>query len=318
MALKKVVLAGFSGHSPRWFRFHGSMIDIVAVSGAVSQGVQKWMDDFHWNGRRYDDPAAMICAEPADLAFIWTRGPEQHVPLGLLALERGMHVMLEKPLSEDADEAKRFVDAVAKSGRRAMVMQDIRWQNTAIELKQAWDGRTVGEPHSLDVTLIGSFTAFTYEGIHIVDLTRYLAERDAQWVYAAGASPAHKPLTRDNVISLHIGYAGGLVARAVLDWSSLGHHHWIEVRVHGERGVMKAVWGQPLQVQLAGQEPARRPLLDEENNSMKRLLRHFLDRIEDDGELINSVADQLKTLDIIFAGWESMRRNEVVRLPFKV
>lgn len=318
MNRKRAVLAGFRGHSPRWFEFHSDAIDIVAVAGPVGDRVKKRMEEAGYDGKHYDDPYQMIGKEDAEVAFIWTPKTEDHVPLGKKALERGMHVMLEKPLSEDAEEAKRFVEAAEEAGRTAMIMQDVRWQNAAMEVKEALEEGVVGELYWLEVSLRGLFNAFVYEGIHVTDLARYWYGKEAEWVLAAGASPAHKPITHDNIIALNVGFAGGGVARVVMDWSSLGHQHWIRARLQGDRAVMGVTWGEPIQVQ-EGREGGRTiPKWTVECNDMKKLLAHFIDCI-DKGEVpTNSARDHLKTLDIIYAGWESVRRGEVVRLPYKL
>jgi predicted dehydrogenase len=162
------------------------------------------------------------------------------------------------------------------------------------------------------------FNAFIYEGIHLVDLARYWYGKEAEWVAAAGASPAHKPLTHDNIIALTVGFARGGVARVVMDWSSLGHQHWIRARLQGDKAVMKVTWGEPIELQEHKKDAVTLPKWSETCNDMKKLLAHFIECAGSGKTPINNTADQLKTLDIIYAAWESARSHEVVRLPFKI
>lgn len=318
MARKRAVLVGWRGHSPRWFEFHGRLMDIVAIAGEGADRVRGRIEKHAWNGKIYDDPAEMIATESADFALLWPGRTEDHVPLGLKALDRGMHVMLEKPLSEDPAEALAFVEAAERADRRAMIMQNIRWQNPAREIREVLDQGRLGQLYWLEVGMRGLHHGFIYEGIHIVDLARYWFDRPPRWVLGAGASPAHRQFPDDNLIALTIGFEGGGVARALTDWSSVGHHHWIEARLQGDRGVLVCdVWAKPTRFQAFGEEAVELPKWPVEYDDMEGLLKHFLDCIDAGRTPINSVRDQLVTLDIIFAARESMRRQQVVQLPFR-
>jgi len=314
--MKRAVLAGFRGHSPKWFRLHGTLIEIVAVSGAWNPRAEEEAGAAGCAPARYEDHYEMIAREDADIALVWTRDPAEHCPVGRAALVRGMDVMLEKPLSNDAREAEAFAAEVARSGRIAMVMQDVRWQNSAAAIKDAIVAGKCGTPYAIDVSLRGRFDGFVYEGIHLVDLTRYWYEREASWVMAAGVTPAHDPRDVDNVVSLTIGYDGGAVAHVTMDWSAQGHQHWIRARVEGDEAAMKIAWGQPVEIQRGSDPVERCPLSKTEDNSMKKLMTHFLSSVDERSEPINRVADHLKTLDIVCAGWESVKTGQPVALPY--
>jgi len=137
-------------------------------------------------------------------------------------------------------------------------------------------------------------------------------------VMAVGASPSHQPLEHDNVISLTVGFAGGGVAKVTMDWSSLGHHHWIKARLQGDKAAMRVTWGEPIEVQAPGEPVEQIPKWTCECNDMKRLLEHFIECMDSGATPINNCADHLKTLDIIYGAWESAKHRRVVELPFRI
>ena len=57
------------------------------------------------NTKTYPSLDALVAAG-ANVIHVLTP-PSAHVPVALAALERGCHVLVEKPISEDADEGKK-------------------------------------------------------------------------------------------------------------------------------------------------------------------------------------------------------------------
>ena len=65
-----------------------------------------------------------------------------HAEYAVRALERGMHVLLEKPLSLDRADVRRVYDAAARNDRRVMVAQVVRFWPEYMALRDAVrDGR---------------------------------------------------------------------------------------------------------------------------------------------------------------------------------
>lgn len=71
-----------------------------------------------------DDSAPLLAA--ADVVHNCTPN-DLHLALGARALEAGAHLVAEKPLGRDLDEARRLAEAVAGSGRRACVSFTYRY-----------------------------------------------------------------------------------------------------------------------------------------------------------------------------------------------
>jgi predicted dehydrogenase len=70
--------------------------------------------------RAFGDYEKMLATGELDAVFVMTP-PEQHAPMSLAAIERGLHVMCEKPLSVTLEESREMVRAAAGRGVRTAV-----------------------------------------------------------------------------------------------------------------------------------------------------------------------------------------------------
>lgn len=70
---------------------------------------------------------------------------EAHVPLAAAALERGLAVVLDKPLSHSADEAAALVRESERTGGRLTVFQNRRWDSDQMTLRRLMAENRLGE-----------------------------------------------------------------------------------------------------------------------------------------------------------------------------
>ena len=69
---------------------------------------------------QYLDYYKMLAQADIDVVFILT-APGTHVPFTLKAVEAGKHVLLQKPLATDMDDARAIAAAVRKAGVKALI-----------------------------------------------------------------------------------------------------------------------------------------------------------------------------------------------------
>ena len=106
-----------------------AVVDPVADPSQFDLGDAAWFTDVR---EMLDQvrPEAIIIATPNTL----------HAPQGLLACERGIHFLVEKPVTATLDEAALLVDAVARSGVKTLVGHHRRYLAVVREAK-----RLIGE-----------------------------------------------------------------------------------------------------------------------------------------------------------------------------
>ncbi|MDQ0674580.1 putative dehydrogenase [Pseudarthrobacter siccitolerans] len=70
-----------------------------------------------------------------------------HAPIAVAALERGIHVLSEKPIARNAVEGQAMVDAARKAGRVLDIAFNHRRRGDIKALKEVIDGGGVGRPY---------------------------------------------------------------------------------------------------------------------------------------------------------------------------
>jgi predicted dehydrogenase len=93
--------------------------------------------------RTYTDWRAMLDAEELDAVVVSTPH-HYHAEPALGALERGLHVLVDKPMALTSQEAWRMVDAAKRAGRVLMVTYAPRAEGVWLSLKCQLDAGIIG------------------------------------------------------------------------------------------------------------------------------------------------------------------------------
>lgn len=137
-----------------------------------------------FSGRAYDDYAKMLDTEELDALFIGTP-PFAHGEMEIAAAEKGLHMLVEKPIAIDCDMARPILQAIEKAGVITAVAYKYRWDDHVNKAKEMLAGRKIG-------LVFGNFWGglpgvpwwrvqeqsggqMVEQTTHIVDMARYLA-----------------------------------------------------------------------------------------------------------------------------------------------
>jgi predicted dehydrogenase len=196
-----------------------------------------------------------------------------HLEHALAALERGAHVLVEKPLSNSVTHCRRLVDAARAAGRTLAVGFTHRYFPSIRRVKVALDRGDLG---ALDHVRaygghegLGQLRAnWMYEGalsgggammdigIHLTDLTRYLFGEIVE-VYGVATGTVWKVAgSEDNAMAMFKTTAGlpVIYQAAWSEWR--GYTFWIDV--YGSRGMIRARCGPMLNVLVTQERPGAR------------------------------------------------------------
>ncbi len=189
--------------------------------------------------------AARLCFESLTEA-ISTTGPEallnttslpSHVPVTKVALEAGLHVLVEKPFAPTLDLARELVDAAAMRGLVLMVSQNYRFfpaprvistmvhesslgklYEITIDFRR-WSGLPPtgrGRHHLEDQPLLVDMS------IHHFDLLRMILSREPLRVYCEAWNPEWTAFSGPSVAVASIDFEGGVVVSYRGSWISAG------------------------------------------------------------------------------------------------
>lgn len=92
------------------------------------------------------ESAEALLSQPklADVVLICTQD-RQHVPQAILALEKGYHILMEKPISPDMEDLKRLVRAARETDRKIAVCHVLRYTPFFRKIKQTIDDGVIGD-----------------------------------------------------------------------------------------------------------------------------------------------------------------------------
>ena len=127
---------------------------VVAVCDVRAENARAAAEEL--GARAYQDIDAMLAAETSLDAVDICLPTYLHADCAVKALERGLHVITEKPVSLDAQDVGRIFGAAERNARKVMVAQVLRfWREYAV-LKQAIDSGRYGRLLSGSMSRIGA------------------------------------------------------------------------------------------------------------------------------------------------------------------
>jgi predicted dehydrogenase len=117
--------------------------EIVSCCDVQADRAREFAQQFgarHW----YDDAKKMLDAGGVDVVCVCTPHPQHAEPL-VLAAERGIHGVVEKPFTNTLAEADRVLEAAEKHGTMVSVMSQRRWYPAAQRIRRAIDEGKLGD-----------------------------------------------------------------------------------------------------------------------------------------------------------------------------
>ncbi|WP_274653330.1 Gfo/Idh/MocA family protein [Paenibacillus humicola] len=121
---------------------------IAAVADPLEDRRQRAKEEFGCD--TYADYREMI--ERTDLDFVVNTTPSHlHVPVSLELLQKGQHVLCEKPLARTAAEVDRLTDVSRETGKRLYVFQQSRFAPAYKRIRELIDSGTIGRVVRVDI-----------------------------------------------------------------------------------------------------------------------------------------------------------------------
>lgn len=121
----------------------------VAICGRNAENTQKVAE--RWNiPHIFTDYNAMIDSGKID-AIIVSTANETHYPITMKAIEAGLHVLCEKPLSLNYGQAKHMADLADAKGLKNLTPFTYSYMPTARYIKELLDSGYIGTPYHLNL-----------------------------------------------------------------------------------------------------------------------------------------------------------------------
>lgn len=285
----------------------------------------------------FDDPERMIAEVRPDFLDVIT-GVESHRPLVELAAKHKLPVVCQKPLAPTLADAEAMVAACRAAGVPLLVNENWRWQTPLRELHRVLTSGVIGTPFRARIDMISGFPVFVNQpalaeleqfiltdlGSHTLDVARWLFG-EAKSVYCTTRRTLPH-IRGENVatVVLEMGPTTVLVQMAYAQ-NPLERECFPEtlVFVEGDRGSAELCPGCVLKVTTADgtlsrrvpppQYPWANPAYAVVHSSVVPCLADLAKHLRGEGTAATTGDDNLNTVRLVFAAYDSAAANRVVR-----
>ncbi len=310
-------------------------VELVAVVNHRAESMADYAAQFHI-ARQYPTVEALLAAGEVDALSVNTPNC-LHAPQAIAALQAGVHVMVEKPMAMNAQEALAMQRASQTSGAKLMVAhcwrfdEEVTWLRAQVKSGRLGDIlRSKGHGVHVNWGPGGWFTdarlagggALADMGIHAIDVARYLlGDPQPTSVYARIATD-YTDGEVDDSGTIWINWATG--ASSIIEsgwWWPHADGPEASTQLYGRRG-----WGQlfPTRLEIPDREAETVATIDPGFPPVRadhcpqimydRQLAHFIDCIRADKTPVPGAAEGLVNMRIVDAALESSRSGDLVAL----
>lgn len=229
------------------------------------------------------------------------------------ALERGKHVLVEKPITLSSKEGLELVHLAEKKNLTLSVGHIYRFNNALAEVKRLWSENFFGKMFLLNLTWTNLEPVFTDRDVivdlapHYFDIVNYMF---GEWPskITCVAKP-FRQAEREEAAYITCEMPGGGVAFAHLNWLGPKKVRQIEIVGESRSCIIDAV-GQVVTVHESGYTYQLGVV---RNNTIRDELMHFIKSIGDPStETRNSGSIGVKTVEMIEKAKESLASGKKV------
>lgn len=316
MSLKVAIigLGNISGtHIAQWKKL-ADEATIVAGSDVNAEAVAAKAKEHDFKG--YSDWRLMLDEVQPDIVSICTP-PFLHREMGVECLQRGLHVLCEKPMTATLEDAEALAEAATGAAGKLMVAYCHRFHGPIMKLKAVLDSGIMGKP----VFFRGGFTGmvnFTANhrsslrmsgggslmdnGSHAADLYQFLLGKIANVSCRAGA--ILQDMETDDVGIMLFTGENGCYGEVIAGYSLPDEFtEWI---ITGEKGVISLpdYFSGPVRFRLHDSQEWQDFPCDNSESRFDRQFRHFLECVKTGQEPLSNAQSALHIQRVITAAYE--------------
>lgn len=251
------------------FQSHVDETEVVAVCDINAQRAEECAAKYNVP-QHYTDGDELIEKEELDILAIGTP-PDTHHRYSLAGLERGWHILCEKPTAMNAAEAEEMSASAQKAGVVHVIDHELRFNGNRARIKELVDAGYIGTPRHAHVNQVGNSlvnTPWTWWSTkamgggglgefasHSIDLLRWWLG-DVKKAYGEvhtfitsrdDADGNTKEVDSDDYLAFSMHFESG--ARAQLTMSGVGGYPGERrLEIHGDQGTLvldgqEKLWG---------------------------------------------------------------------------
>jgi predicted dehydrogenase len=268
----------------------------------------------------YADPLDMLERESLEAVSICTP-PVAHPELAIACLQRGLHVLCEKPLAFDARAARKMLRAAAAARRHLLLATKFRHVPDLIRTRELIAEGTIGDPVAFTIEFssvvdmtqrwnrcpeLGGGGVIIDNGCHAFDIVSFLFGAISR-LLATRLKQGQRLEVEDSATIL-VGASRELIGRIEVSWSLPGTSETY-VKVHGTRGSIDIGW-RASHLRLAGSSPQVIGRGYDKTDAHRRMLGKFCEVVRGARRPWISPGECLRTVAAVDAAYRSLRSGE--------
>ena len=263
--------------------------------------------------------------------------PASHYETTITAMESGCHVLVEKPMADNMDDAKRMIDVSLKTGKTLAVLQNYRFKNYIEGVREFIFSKKIG-----DLTTINSdfYIGAHFEGfrkymphvliadmaIHTFDMARYISDADPISVYCKEWNPEGSWAERDISALAVFEMTKGIIYSYRGSWCSEGFSTtWdADWRIIGDEGTILWNGNEKFLAEKVAEEtgfvrktepvkidfPPKYP----ESEGHAGVIKNFIHSIITDEKPLTTCQDNIKSLSMVLSAIESSKKKKEIKI----
>lgn len=283
------------------------------------------------------DPAELLDRCRPDFVDIVTDA-STHAAMVNLVAQRGLPAICQKPLATDPETARAMVAECRRAGTGLWVHENWRWQHPIRAFRKRLREVPIGQPWRARVMYNNSFPVFENQpflkeldrfilmdiGTHVLDTTRFLfGEVESLYCRIHRVNPIIKG---EDAASLSLSMQGGLHVNVEMSYASrVADERFPQtyLLVEGSEGSIELrkdfeIWTTTHNgIEITREPPPMYPWLDSDYAAVHASIvdchRNLLDAVK--GKTIGETTgvDNLRTLKLVFAAYESARTGHSIK-----
>ena len=293
----------------------------------------------HYGVKFYESVEELVTKTNPD-AIIVTSENSRHYQDSITAIERGVNVLCEKPMTTSMDDARKLVDIVKRSGVVFQMCYVMRYHRVSVTVKEIIDSGAIGDVKVMigtnklniaNILIADWFTTKELSGggaimdhtVHLADLMRWYSGKEARQIYTTTGGNLFKQLKVEDHFFTVVNFEDGVVGSIDGSWCMPRNYpSWGEVgmAIYGDKGaILMDAFNQNLEIIVDDADGKNVVERYYGCNADLEMIKDFVRCVvEDVKDTRANVVDGLKGVEITLASYESAKKGEPVELPLRV